>query len=131
MIEIRDFEEGDRNFIINSWIKCYRKQCLDIRPDVYFLEHHKIIQSLIGRCKIKIATNIEDGNQIYGYILYEPLPVTILHFIFVKQTFRNMGIGKKLITDFEVSNPCIITHHSLNGDSLLKSHIKIFNPYKR
>lgn len=43
---------------------------------------------------IIVATAIDDDSQIYGYICREGY---VVHYVYVKQLFRRMGIGRRLL----------------------------------
>ena len=40
----------------------------------------------------------DDEDLIFGYIVFEP---HIMHYVYVKEPFRNYGIGKRLIQEIE------------------------------
>lgn len=132
-IEYREGEPEDNNFIINSWIKSYRKYS-SVSNDVYYVEQEKLIKSILKRnwTSVNIACNPEDYGQIYGYIVTDAAAVPIVHYCFVKQVFRGMGIATHLFHDaFPESVDVFITSHDTMLDKdKFAGRQKIFSPYK-
>ena len=99
-IRLRPSVEEDLPFIYNSWLKSYRFSHFGekITNTIYFTDHHKVLENLIKQSKVIVACNPEDPSQVYGYIVGGAREgVFLLHFLYVKHTFRNMGIGKTLL----------------------------------
>lgn len=128
-IHIRPREDGDFNFILNSWMKSYKKYS-GVRPDVYFVEHHKLVHHILSRADVLIASSRDNHEQIYGYLIYEPDVFTIIHFAFVKQTFRHLNVMKELLDSINLTDPVIVTHDNRHDLKHIQKRLKIFNPYK-
>lgn len=125
----------DKNFILNSWLKSYRNSPFAkqmINP-VYFKNHEKLLKTLISSCLITIACNPEDEWQVYGYIVFENLgnDVSVIHYAYVKRTFRKLGIAKQIFESINPQNtPSFYTHHTKHVDYLKNKASLIFDPYK-
>lgn len=124
----------DANFIFNSWLKSYRpsEATKNISNTIYFNEHHKILEELVKKCKVIIACNETDTSQIYGYIVADNVDgFLVTHYIYVKQAFRNMGIGKALLNTFNHSldNAAIYTHHTKIAEKIAHRFNLIYHPY--
>jgi len=128
-ISFRPFKEDDLNFITNSWMKSYKKHA-GVRSDVYFVEHHKLIHFILRKSHILIACNSQNADQIFGYIVYEKNIFTIIHFAFVKQMFRGIGIFKQLFDEASVTSPFLCSHDTRYNQKEVLGKVKIFNPYK-
>ena len=133
-IRLRPMVEDDLAFIFNSWLKSYRFSHFGekITNTIYFSDHHKIIERLIDHSKVLVACNQEDPTQVYGYIVGgESEGTFVLHFIYVKHTFRNMGVGKTLLDamghDKEVAG--VYTHHTRMADKLAAKYNFVYHPY--
>ena len=74
-IDIRDMIESDVSFIFNTWLKSYRKSRITegIENPIYFSEHHKIIEELLKRCDVVVASASDDSSIIYGYLVFEKI----------------------------------------------------------
>lgn len=88
--------------VFNSWLKFYRKcdYARGIPDSVFYAEEHRVIEALLARegTVVVAARNSEDLDQIFGYAVYEVKPrCTVLHWVYVKHPFRNLGIGKQLL----------------------------------
>ena len=125
---LRHFVEGDRNFILNSFSKCYYKQypMQFVPTTIYFNEMEKYINKLLERAHCMLMVFPEDANEIMGYVIYEySNDVPVIHFIYIKYDFLRKGIGrevvKKIVGDSVV---CIYTHMF---DNMKKLKYKINN----
>ena len=97
---LRPLIDEDHAFLFNSFLKSYRFSPFaeKITNTIYFEDHHKLIERIIENSKVLVACNPSDPSQLYGYILAgEEEGVLVIHFLYVKHTFRNMGIGKTLL----------------------------------
>lgn len=127
LVRIRAATKDDNPFIFSSWLKSYKIFAKGITRQVYFREHHRLIEGLLKNAETYVAVNAKDDNQIYGWICMDgSQPCKILHFIYVKSSFRNMGIGK---TMFELigDDDFFYTHETLNMG--IFSEKGIFSPY--
>lgn len=113
-VGFRPMEEGDRRFIISSWLRGFHKAgdwprrlgtgrcsatgvaCTDEDKDLvcgccrhthrrYWDEHGRVIEQLLARSKVVVACNPEKPEQILGYVVAEQ---GVLHWLFVKSPFR-------------------------------------------
>ena len=135
-VRYREANESDVGFIFNSWLKSYRQSLFakTISNTVYYTEHHKILEKIIKdpNNKVIIACNEEDPTQIYGYICAGALEgFLVIHYVYVKHSFRNMGIGKLLLNmfDHDPSTAGIYTHHTKSADKLSAKYNFVYHPY--
>lgn len=135
-ITLRKANEEDAGFIFNSWLKCYRKAnaVKPITNPIYFQEQHKIIESLVldDRNFTIMACNPDDPSQIYGFVCagyYEG--IFTLHWIYVKQSFRNLRIGSTLLNAFEhdFGTAAVYTHHNHISSKLAPKYNMLYHPY--
>ena len=104
-LRFRPAGQEDVAFIFHSWLKCYRHApgVAGISSPVYYAQHHLLIEGLCRTAKITMVCAKQDPTQLFGYICYdtaEGLPV--LHFIYVKETYRRMGIAHMLCKDANI-----------------------------
>lgn len=133
-IRLRKANEEDISFIFNSWLKSYRTSFFarDITSTVYYTEHHKTVEHIAKNNNIIIACNENDPTQIYGYICAGQVDgILAIHYIYVKHTFRNLGIGKALLNAFEhdPAQAAVYTHHTRMADKLAAKYNMIYHPY--
>lgn len=146
LVVIRDYIEtdkdleGDTAFIYSTWLRglyfgnSWPKEVFqdprapidlyrEIDADLFFNYYHEVIEKIISRKPTKISVCVlkEDEDVILGYSVSEP---KILHWVFVKDAWRKLGIAKDLIPkDIQV-----ITHLTKIG-SLIKPIQWKFNPW--
>jgi GNAT superfamily N-acetyltransferase len=133
-MKLRLAEESDVGFIFNSWLKSYRSSYFakPISNTIYFSEHHKVIEKLAKTSEILIACNQDDPSQIYGYACAERVDgVFVIHYIYVKQTFRRMGVAKALLESFDhdYSDAAVFTHNTSIADKLAAKYNLVYHPY--
>lgn len=70
-----------------------------------------------------MAVNSEDEDQYLGFIASEG---DVIHFIYVKEVFRKLGIGRMLWE--AAGKPKTYTHNIKNTKNLIDRSF-VFNPY--
>jgi hypothetical protein len=116
--------EVEMPFIYSSWLKSNRKSPMtaDVRNDVYFSYHHRLIERLVERgATIQVA---KSEGVIVGWICSEG---PVLHYVYVKSAFRDFGVAKKLW--HVVGRPTVCSHINENVRSLASKLTMIYNPY--
>jgi GNAT superfamily N-acetyltransferase len=132
-IVLRKAVPEDAPFIFNSWLKSFRKSPLarNICSTVYFSEHHKVIERLLRSCDVTLACNPDDPTQLYGYAVMENKDgVDVFHYIYVKHTFRRLGIAKTLKDDMQSTDAAsVYTHHTQWADRIAPRYNMVYSPY--
>lgn len=138
LIEIRPMAETDLPFIYSTWIHAiyngnrWDKNMLihkgppfdfysEMDEPIFHENYRKVIERLMRRSSVKVACLKEDNDVILGWSCSEP---EVLHFVFVKDAWRRMGIAKDLVP----GNIQFITHLTKIGQYAKKGHWK-FNPF--
>lgn len=125
VVKLRKANEADISFIFNSWLKSYRASAKAILPAVYFQFQHQLIEQLLKRSTVTVACNPADESQIYGYVVHEVQDgVDVLHYGYVKQDFRGLGLLKHMLGNVTTG---FYTHNTSMAPKALKQFI--FNPY--
>ncbi len=133
-IRLRKANQEDVSFIFNSWLRSY-KHSLFARPvtnTIFYAEHHKIIERLLKTNQVVIACNDNDPSQIYGFICGGHIDnIFCLHYIYVKHSFRSLGVGKALLNAFQhnPSTAAVYTHHTRWADKLGARYNLVYHPY--
>lgn len=131
---IRPFESDiDYNFIISSWLKSLRNDHTSLSNDLYYSRFKEEIERKINLANILVAVDREDPEHVYGYIAYNTIPCKIIHFIYIKLTYRNLGLCKALVNK-AVQDPSINEIISTCDNRVFKSFANKdkrlkFNPY--
>lgn len=118
-IVIRPFNpETDSGLIYDSYPKgVYHASCLRIvesKTD-WMNEFYETVKKQLLAATIRVACIEDDPNKILGYSIIDG---DMLEFVYVKEMFRNNGIGTLLTKDkFRTINPFTLTKV---GDEILK-----------
>ena len=90
-IKTRPGTPEDFNFVLSTWLKSYQAH-----GKIYFKEHQELIKKKLERCKVDIVTTDEDESQIIGYMVHD---ADCVHYLYIKNLFRNFKIAKKLVSE--------------------------------
>lgn len=134
VIRIRKATEEDIPFIFNSWLKSYRNSMFakPIANQIYFTEHHKVIENIVKHNEVLVACSNQDPSEVYGYCCAGRVDgIFSVHYVYVKHSFRRMGIGKTLLSNFnyDPTLASLFTHHTRIGDKLSQKYNMIYHPY--
>lgn len=126
LVEIRNGVIADSDLIYATWLRpLYYDNDLfsEIGRDQYFKTYPKIIEKILERPAIwvRIACLKEDPDVILGYAVLEK---DMLHWIYVKKAWRELGLAKKLVPPYIVQ-----FSHATNLGLKLKPKDWIFNPF--
>jgi hypothetical protein len=133
LVSTRDVVQGDVNFIMSTWLKgllyggdeYFRK----IPKDIYFANHHKILEQIILRpsTKIKVCCLKDSPDVILSYCVYaETENKSVVIWTFTKKDWRGIGLSKSLWPP----NIFAITNLTRVGEAILKKYPRVsFNPY--
>ncbi len=119
--------EDDRSFILATWLRgLYYGNPLfkEIEKDVFMENYHRIISDVLDRATttVRVAVLKDDLNVILGYAVFSS--ETTLHWVFVKEAWRKIGIASKLIPQ----STDTVTHLTILGRKIKPTAMK-FNPF--
>lgn len=147
LFKIRQASTKDLDLILNNWLESYAEfqfsrlrssekfgnPWVKIPKSTFFPNHRRLAQAAIARSFVFCAADMEDPAHVYGWICVEPESgeeKPTLHYIYVKYTFRKMGVGAALMSetlkdsDFTFSHlPSTRLYQSFKGRGR-------FNPYR-
>ena len=137
--------DEDLNFIYHSWLKSYRASWArgsnpvrHMNKEIYYDNQKEVIAYLLDNSFVLVAHNPQDSNQIFGYIVAQPTSqgIGIIHYCFVKQPFRNLGIATMLLNEAKAqvghnpTMPMACTHATgVFHGVLSKKYNIMYNPY--
>lgn len=137
-VEIRLAYVEDIPFIFATWLRSYRHSsnfARKISNDIFYKRHHMVIDLILKRTgsTVLVAHPIGEPDVILGYLVSETQNIDalpVVHYTYVKRSFRQMGIAKALWKGLE-DTPVIATHYTVDMDWLSKKHPKImYDPYR-
>lgn len=102
---IRPMCREDRPFIASSWLTSYGRSAVarSLDPKIYHAKQGRLIDRLLADASvILVAVSASESSQLRGWIVAD-LPagevVTVVHFMYVKTTFRREGVAKALLRE--------------------------------
>lgn len=133
-VRLRPVIEDDVNLIFSSWLRSYKPNNANrnLTSTIYFTEHHKVIEKILKSGSTIVAVNDHDPNQIFGFVNFERVEgVLCVHYLYVKHSFRNFGIGKTLLASagYEKDSASIFTHSTRMSERLAAKYNFIYHPY--
>lgn len=133
-VRIRPAIEDDIPFIFSTWLKSFRDSFFaqNISTTIYYAEHHKVVERLLKSCSVYVACDDNDLSQLYGYICAEEIDgIFVLHYVYVKHSFRWLGIGRQLLNAFshDATRVAIYTHCTKVSRALGNKFNLVHSPY--
>ena len=133
-ISIRQASEHDAPLIFNSWLKSFRENGIAraVESSVYYSEQHKLIEKLLKRSKTFIAHEVGVPENIYGWACFERVEgILVIHYIYVKHSFRGLGIARELMkeTEHDFANASLFTHWTNTAARIGLRKNCLYHPY--
>jgi len=121
--------DSAKSLVYATWLRSYEASSLaakNIPRDVFFAEHHKVIDRILARgASVRLAVLPDEPDVVLGWAVVE---WPIVHYVYVKPPFRKHGIAQALLQD--VPKPFTYTHWT---HIMRELHPKLtgctFNPY--
>jgi GNAT superfamily N-acetyltransferase len=104
----------------------------EMRNEIYFTAHHKLIEGVLRQCKVVVACSKDDDNQIFGWGTAEEVDgVFVVHYLYVKSTYRKLGIAQLIFKALggDLARPYLYTHKSFYMQRLERKHDAVYYPY--
>src|SRR6185312_7699789 len=128
-------------FIFSSWLRGYRQNSLfakNIPGQIFYKNHHDVVEYLLSNsAQCIIAHTVEDlsldmPEVLVGFFCFEnESQCSIGHFIYTKETFRRMGIARKMIEASAVNlNKLYASHWTYVLDDLGNKMNIQYDPYR-
>lgn len=129
LIAFRDGQATDTNFIFSTFLRglYYGDSWFSLIPkDTFMKNYHAVLEAVLAspKTKVRVACLKDDPEVILGYSILNQSE-TACHFVFVKATWRKIGIAKSLVP----STVGTATHLTALGLSLTKRKGIEFNPF--
>jgi hypothetical protein len=128
IFDIRPARPLDIPFIYETWLKSYKHDSAfgkSVRSSVFFPAYGEVIDNILLSSTTIIACHPEEPDIILGYLVYSP---TILHYVFVKEAFRGLGIARTLYETAQV--PTTLSHRTGSVQDILARHSElVYNPF--
>lgn len=133
-VRLRFATPEDVDFIFNSWLKSYRNSphATCISNPIYFSEQHRLIEALLKRSNVVVATPEDDPLSILGWICAGRVDgIFALHYVYVKHVFRGLGIADMLIAavGHKQDEAGIYTHLTSPMAHMREKYNLLFHPF--
>lgn len=123
-VKLRPMRDLDTPLIFSSWLRSYRPSAdPKVDKDVYYREHHKVVERLLREAEVVVATAEGDDDTVVGWVCSSP---GVLHYVYVKEAFRRMGLGTWLLA---CQGPYSQYSHATRYGELLLKGEGTYNPY--
>lgn len=100
---VRAAQPGDLPFILDTWLSSHRQShhVRGIEGVVYYREQRRVAETLLQRATTLVACDPESPTTIWGWAIAEEVDAyLVLHFVYVRGGFQDVGIGTKLVSAF-------------------------------
>ena len=129
--QIRPANADDIPFIYASWLNSYKTDShigLSTTKTVFMDNYKLVIDHILAAADshVLVACKEDEPHVIFGYLVSQP---NILHYVFVKKAFWNLGIARDLFnTAFFIPNEPVQVTHITRDITSLPSNCT-YNPY--
>lgn len=134
-IDFRPYSIDDIPLIRSSWANSFYKGNHShklIPPDDFHHMHRSIIDRFFMRPKATIIVCCEkkDPNNILGWVALEIFPtVTVIHYIYVKFSYKGEKISSKLLEKVPQGWPFVMTHMTERVSKIIGSNHEKFKDW--
>lgn len=130
---IRLVQSSDIAFIYSTWLNATKYDSdigKNIRKSVFFEHYRLVIDHILSKetTNVLVACKPDEPSVIFGYLVSEP---ETIHFCFVKESFRNLGIARSLYESaFSDSGEGAVstTHETQFAEEIIRKHFD-YNPF--
>jgi ribosomal protein S18 acetylase RimI-like enzyme len=121
-VRVRGYLHEDQACIAWGWLHSYRSSpwARLMHPATYAKTQRVIIETLLSYAQdekyptqLLVACSPDDEHQIYGWLCGEmQRPRALLHYVWVKSTFRRQGIASLLVRQLVGDAAVVVSHAS-------------------
>lgn len=135
-IRYRLIEETDMAFVIDSWIRSYRKRLINRGIDraLYFYGQLALIKYLSQTTKVLVACDAKQPMYIVGWgcAKVSDKGEFQLHYVYVKEDYRQHGVATAIVTHlgYRQGKPIMASHWNENARLIREKYPQLdYNPY--
>jgi hypothetical protein len=125
-VVVREPQEGDVNFMLSTMLKGLyygSKFWSEVDQESFFSHYEPFIKNLMIASSVKIACLEDDQDVILGWSMFKQ---DVLHFVFVKKSYRKLGIAKLLYPPGITT----VSHITDSGNNIRKTMNLKFDPFR-
>ena len=132
---VRLASSSDASLVYSTWLRSYADQHKDQHRGILYKSHRKIIRNLMEKSITVMAVMDDDPNQIFAWMcgLRSKSGPLLVHYCYVKDAFRQLGLAKLLLRHFEhrSGEPVICSHKGYVYKSLRDRYNLFYVPQVR
>jgi GNAT superfamily N-acetyltransferase len=119
----------DLPFIMSSWLRSFKTSHFagpipnDIYWDTYRLAAERILSRPAARLLVAVNPSERDPeHELYGWLAMEPGEPPVVHYVYVKQAFRRMGVARSLLraASINLSAPFVYTYRTRDVAAVIR-----------
>lgn len=96
LIVFREISPEDESFVLSSWKRSHRAD-FEFMSNAEYYAYAKTFDAILAKSSCVVVAEKKDPTMLYGHIVFKKIPgVTIIHYIYVKQAFRDFGLATRL-----------------------------------
>lgn len=127
----------DESFLFNSWLKSFKDAIpvSGVTSTIYYSGMHDVIAGILSNpaTTVVVACDPNDDDTIFGYAVGQQVGAALVfHWVYVKHTFRNFGIGRNLEAAVKNKVPHESIAYTLRTkltDILTRKDAYVLNPF--
>lgn len=138
--QFRPMRPSDIAFVRNAWLMSYSEFAAvdeDNEPprvswDIYLPEQNAQLDRILNRSGVIVACGTEDDGHLFGFVCFEKQERRVIHFVYVKDAFRHLGMCKSLLGEIKQyvgEGPMWVTHWTRKAGKIFDR--ADYNPYRR
>lgn len=112
-LDLRPMVDDDRGLVIDSWRRSFYKSrdgATYPQLEQFYADYTPVVVDLVGRSRVYIACLKAESSAIVGWAALED---GVLHYVFVKRRWRQLGVAKWLLTRLGLLEaPTTYTHRT-------------------
>lgn len=136
-LRIREMTSDDINFVAASWLNSYKVEsqfAFRIPRPIFFKGHGLVINHILQKPTTQgIVLHFHEYPEIIlGYMVLENVkPKPVVHYLYVKGRFRNLGFAKRLLLHTKIDPTDMwFTHWTYPMNEIIKKIPgSVYNPY--
>lgn len=134
-LQLRPAGPADLGFVLNSWLKCLaNKKCPDFHGcphEIFYPRMESLAKHLLTVKECYCVVTTHDPAYIVGWVCFERLGegLNVIHFAYVKQVYRRMGILRSMVDGLNLSDGLMFTQRGTYGIDVAPRLNAVFNPF--
>jgi hypothetical protein len=100
---IRPMRDLDTGYIAKAWVGSFFASYISykqIEPRIFEAHCYPRVEVILKRAKVRVMVPPSDEATLYGFAVLEP---DVIHFVYVLQPWRRMGLSAELLAGIDVN----------------------------